>query len=356
MSSTAAPQARLTALEAELADLRARNAELESDLQMFRAVTQTVPVGVALADAKGQIVYGNDALADMVRHPVLHSADAHSYGEWESYHADGRRVESHEYPLARIVRDNVDHSQIDVQYVRGDNTRFWMRIVGEPVVSDDGKLVGAIVATIDIDAEMRLQDEQRLMIAELNHRVKNAFTVSQAIVSRMLRLANGDPGLIEMIDERLKAYSRAHAQMVGTDWTRVSIGDLARDVLDPILGDRITLAGPDLVIPARNALTLSMAFYELATNALKHGSLLDPGGMVQLEWDRIERDKTPQWQLRWVESGGPAPQQGSEAGFGSFVTGRAIALEVRGSVETSFAPTGFTWTLTMPPPHMPRDT
>ncbi|BDY17285.1 hypothetical protein Sulfitobl28_32550 (plasmid) [Sulfitobacter pontiacus] len=107
-------------------------------LNFLEAMMETVPVGVVMADAEGKIIYGNSHVEKMVRHPVLHSDDVDAYGEWVSYHADGSRVQSHEYPLARVIQNREDHVEIDVDYQRGDGTRFWMRIIGEPVLDGEG--------------------------------------------------------------------------------------------------------------------------------------------------------------------------------------------------------------------------
>ncbi len=317
-------------------------------LSFLEAMMETVPVGVVLADAKGLIIYGNSHVEKMVRHPVLHSEDADSYGEWVSFHEDGRRVESHEYPLAKVLRNNETHSEIDVHYQRGDGTRFWMRIIGEPVIDGEGARIGATVALIDIDEERRLRDAQSVLIAELNHRVKNAFSVVKSMVSQSLRKLSVQKGLRETIDKRLNAYAMAHSKLVGTTWDRASIGDVAADVLDPIGDGRITMTGPEFVVPSRQALSFSMAFYELATNAMKYGALSVPDGRVTLSWERSEAEDGLTLSIHWVERGGPVPEKPTETGFGSFITGRALQMETGGTIDTAFAPQGFEWHLRMP--------
>ena len=317
-------------------------------IRLLEAMMETVPVGVVLADEQGRIVHGNGRVEEMVRHPVLHSADADSYGEWVSYHADGTRVQSHEYPLARVIRDGVERATLDVHYQRGDGTRFWLRIIGQPVRDDDGDLIGATVALVDIDEERRLEEAQAILIAELNHRVKNAFSVVKSIVSQSLRKASVRAGLRETIDRRLDAYAEAHAKLIGHDWKRTTLQRTATEVLAGIGEGRIAIDGPDVDLPARQALALSMAFYELATNAVKYGALSVPEGRVELRWNPTPADGRSLLDISWTETGGPAPVPPSERGFGSFVTGRALQFETSGTVETGFPATGFHWRLTMP--------
>ena len=81
---------------------------------MFRSIAEALPVGIALADPAGSIIYGNAALSRRVHHPVLLSESPEKYDEWESYHSDGRRVSGPEYPLARVLREGADRSVLDV--------------------------------------------------------------------------------------------------------------------------------------------------------------------------------------------------------------------------------------------------
>ncbi len=340
-------EAQLVALKGERAQ---RIAAQGKQLAVFDAMIETVPVGVAISDIEGRILQGNRVLSDMVRHPILHSRDTEDYGEWVSYHADGTRVQSLDYPLARVLREDIDEAELIVHYQRGDKTRFWMRIIGNAVRDTQGKLIGAAVACVDVDEEHRLRDAQDILIAELNHRVKNAFSVTNAIVGRSLRQAGVDNTLRSDIDARLNAYAQAHATLVGTDYRTAPLEDVARMVLDKIALDRIDMQGEHVSLATRAALPFSMAFYELATNATKYGSLSDPDGRVSLSWRKARMDGKTVLHVSWIESGGPTVSMPTEEGFGTFVIGRALMAETQGQVRREFAPDGFEWHFTMPLP------
>lgn len=309
---------------------------------------ETVPVGVVMADANGKIIYGNSHVEKMVRHPVIHSEGIEDYTDWVAFHEDGSAVQAHEYPLSRVIRDGETHCEIDVHYQRGDGTMFWMRIIGKPVVDANGTHIGASVALIDIDEERRLREAQNILIGELNHRVKNAFSVVKSIVSQSLRKMSVQRGLRETIDQRLNAYAMAHSKLVGTKWDRAHIGDVAADVLDPIGHGRIKQSGPQIEVPSRQALSFSMAFYELATNAMKYGALSVPDGCVNLTWEQTNTEDGSIIELHWIEEGGPAAEKPEETGFGSFITGRALQMETGGEITSDFGPNGFNWHLRMP--------
>lgn len=342
-------------LQRDLADVLSNQSKesLENETSLDRitfleAMLETMPIGIVLAEApSGQIIMGNSRTEEMLKHPVYTSADVESYGEWVSFHEDGRKVESHEYPLAKVIGQGEDYAELDVNYQRGDGTLFWLRIISRPVFASDGTMRGATVALIDIDNERHLMAQQDVLIAELNHRVKNAFSVVKSIVSQSLRGTNTSLGARDTIDSRLDAYAKAHSQLIGNRWDRALIGKIAEDTIARIAGGRIAMKGPDIEVPSRVAMSLSMAFYELATNAVKHGSLSDTNGTVSLAWDYVAPDHST-IRISWVELDGPTPVIPTTRGFGSKITNQILAAETYGKVAIDYPESGFTWSLEMP--------
>lgn len=322
--------------------------EAANKLNLFEAMLAIIPVGVVVSDNTGRIIMGNKAVEDMVRHPVLHSEDVDDYEGWVSFHEDGTRVQSHEYPLARVISEDKDYSELDVHYQRGDGSKFWMRIVGQPVFDKSGKRIGATVALIDIDRERQLAAQQNVLIGELNHRVKNAFSVVQSIVSQSLRTEELPSGLREKIDHRLHAYAAAHAKLVGSSWDSADLHGIIDDIVLKIAGEQLRATGPAISLPSRQALAVSMAFYELATNAVKHGALSTTTGSVDLTWDLTRGGTDAELSIRWTERDGPEVVQPTDKGFGSFIIDRAVTMETGGTVDAAFDQTGFEWRLTMP--------
>ncbi|TMM48333.1 HWE histidine kinase domain-containing protein [Qipengyuania marisflavi] len=345
------PDARADELAAQLISAKRSGGATSSErVRFLEAMTEAVPVGIVFADTTGRIVHGNSRAEEMVRHPVYFSDDVDSYGEWISFHPDGRQVQSHEYPLSRVIRDGESSASLDVHYQRGDGTRFWMRIIGRPVCDADGAMIGATVALIDIDHERQLQKSQDILIAELNHRVKNAFSVTMAIVRRSLKDSIVPQETMEAIASRLGAYSSVHSRLIGSDWGYATLRQIADDVLRPIGGDNISLDGPPVRMSSQMGISLSMALYELATNATKYGSLSVDGGTVAMHWE-IDASQDPESVcIRWREEGGPPATKPHRKGFGTFITQRAVAAETKGDVSVSYNETGLEWALTMPRP------
>ncbi len=137
---------------------------LEQEQVRLRAVLDNIPVAVVLAEApSGKIVMANKQTEEIFRHPVIYSADYNSYSEWESYNANGRRTLSHEYPLAKVLTTGEAYGN-EYHYQRGDGTRAWLRIIGAPIKDRDGKLIAAVVAITDIDAEKQEQERREQLL------------------------------------------------------------------------------------------------------------------------------------------------------------------------------------------------
>lgn len=255
---------------------------------LLEAMLETVPVGVVLADESGRIIHGNSWVERNLRHPVLHSADTESYGEWVSFHADGRQVESHEYPLSRVIKDGEEHSELDVHYRRGDGSMFWMRVIGEPVRNADGETIGATVAFVDIEDEVRLLEEKEVLLGEVNHRVKNSLQLVGSILSLQARSARDDAaGLLRAASARVQAVSSVHAELYHDDDVRtVEFGSylhrfcerLADAVGASARGISLEVDAEPITLSADKAVPLSLIVNELVTNAFKYAFPADPLG------------------------------------------------------------------------------
>ncbi len=139
-------------------------AETHASEARLRAVVAAAPVGLIFADApEGRITGGNARAEEILRHPVLPSPDVEHYRDWVGFHPDGRRVEGHEYPLARALAGE-ERPQMEALYRRGDGTDAYLRFVAAPVRGPDGAIVGGVVASLDIDRERRDELRQRLFL------------------------------------------------------------------------------------------------------------------------------------------------------------------------------------------------
>jgi PAS domain S-box-containing protein len=219
-----------------------------------------------------------------------------------------------------------------------------------PLVDDARTPIGAIVTLTDITARKRAEEQQTMLVAELNHRVKNILAVVQAISSQTVRTSSSLPVYSATFAGRIKALSVAHDILTRTRWKGIGLNELLESVLSPYLvtgGERISLSGPPVLLPARTVVPLSMAVHELATNASKYGALSSQRGRVSVDWS-LAQNGHPLVDLSWQEEDGPGVAEGSKSGFGTTLIRRVISQDLEGTVELDFAPGGLRSVLQFP--------
>lgn len=185
---------------------------------------------------------------------------------------------------------------------------------------------------------------QRLLINELNHRVKNTLATVQSLAAQTLRSSDDLKTAREAFEQRLMALSATHNLLTQSSWSSAELGDLVRQAAEPFSADRFVFEGPAVSLSPAPSLALSMALHELGTNALKYGALSAPRGRVRLTW-RVVGDRLA---LSWTEEGGPPVAPPSRKGFGSRLISQALARELRGEVSLDYAPTGVRCEISFP--------
>ena len=349
----------MTGRDTEIAALRAEMARLTEErdraahdaaaalttAERLRSALDKIPVGVVVADANGRIVHGNQEVERIVGHPVLLSASAEDYGEWRGYHHDGTRISTAEYPLYKVLRDGAPDAELDVHYERPDGQRIWLQLSARPITDTSGVHGGAVVAVTVIDAVKKSEAEKALLLAELDHRVKNIFATMSALISRSLRGSDELEDAAERLQSRIHAYAESHSALTSANWAGSTIGDVARVTLGGhIAAGRVRVDGPEIPMSAKAALSLSMAFHELATNATKYGALATEDGNVALNWEPNGQTEGG-CRIVWQERGGPKVQAPSRQGFGSFIIEKAVAMETNGVVSVEMDEDGLRWVL-----------
>lgn len=214
----------------------------------------------------------------------------------------------------------------------------WIEGAARLVFGDDGRPRRMVGANIDITQRKMGEQQQRLLINELNHRVKNTLAIVQGIAWQSLR-AKGVPAPVrEAFEGRLAALASAHDVLTRQNWEAGPIHQIIGEATAPHhAGDgRLALRGPALDLEPKTAVALAMAMHELATNAVKHGALSAPEGRVDVEWS-VDGGRLA---LTWRESGGPPPPARVTRGFGARLLERGLSAELNGSVTLDFRPEG----------------
>ena len=167
------------------------------------------------------------------------------------------------------------------------------------------------------EALQKLADERLVLVQELNHRVKNTLAIVQAMVARTLRDTHDVNEARNLLDGRLIALSKAHGILVMNSWEGGSLRELIDRAIPEFWPHRIASEGPDLKLHANHLVKLSMAFFELTTNAVKYGALSNNAGRVEIRWLRGESHGTQDLELNRIERGGPPVAAPQRRGFGT---------------------------------------
>lgn len=197
----------------------------------------------------------------------------------------------------------------------------------------------------------RAEEHQRLLINELNHRVKNSLATVQAIAYQTLRSPDVPEAPRRAFTDRLLALAKAHDILTEERWEGADIRDVVGGALDPYGGadhDRFEISGPAIRVSPRMSLSLAMALHELATNAAKYGALSVPGGKVHIDWSVSGFDGNRRIEITWREVGGPEVEEPSSTGFGSRLIERGVAGELQGTAELDYRASGVVCRISAP--------
>lgn len=237
--------------------------------------------------------------------------------------------------------------QIEYRMMRGDGKVAWIATYGQPVRGATGDVIGVIGISQEITARKEAEQHQKLLINELNHRVKNTLAIVQAISHQSFASEGLSRDARASFEGRLSALSSAHNLLTEQNWEGASLRQVVRGGMAPYhMGDRLCMAGPDIPLAPKTAVSIAMAVHELATNAAKYGALSVPEGRVDVTWDAVDDRLT----LVWSEREGPPVVAPTRRGFGSRMIERGLAAELGGTVKIAFEPEGVVCTVEAPLP------
>jgi PAS domain S-box-containing protein len=246
----------------------------------------------------------------------------------------------------------------EVLYRRKDGGEFWTAVFISPVRDEGGDIVQYFASFVDLTRHKEDKAQSKMLIDELNHRVKNTLSTVQSIVWQTLRTPSDPMVMRESIESRLFALSRSHDLLTREKWESAGLLDIVHDALEPFgvsggRADRIAVTGKNIRFPPKSALALGIAFNELATNAVKYGALSSAAGSILIEWTMETTPAGQRLLLNWKEKDGPPVMPPAHKGFGSRVIERGLAHELEGITRLDYRPDGLVCTMDIP---LPRGT
>ena len=184
-------------------------------------------------------------------------------------------------------------------------------------------------------------EKQELLIAELNHRVRNILNLIQGLVSQSKSSAASLETYTKVLDGRIQALARAHDQLTRQDWSPSNLRDLIGVEVNAFLNgqtDRLVVSGDVPLLAPEAFSTMALVIHELVTNSAKYGALTDRAGKVNINLDITDDGAL---MIKWRELGGPPVKAPKRRGFGSAIIDRTVPFELNGTVETRFKLAGF---------------
>jgi PAS domain S-box-containing protein len=328
---------------ADITAAKAAEAKVRESEERFRAMADSAPAPVWVTGAAGPIEFVNRAFGEYVGRPR------------EELLGDVWLDLLHPDDIAGIVaaraaaRGQTAAYVYEARFRRHDGAWRLMLVHSQPRFHDTtGEFQGYVGIATDITDARAAESRQRLLINELNHRVKNTLATVQSLARQTLKDGLSPREARKLLEARLMALSAAHNVLTRETWAGAELTEIAAEAVRPfedVQAPRIGLAGPPVRIAPNVALALSLALHELATNATKYGALSRPGGRVDIVWanggDTIS--------LTWRETGGPeVPGPPAAKGFGSRLLGPGLTGELGAPARLDWAPAGLVCTLTAP--------
>ena len=259
-------------------------------------------------------------------------------------HPDDRQAVAQAWQLATTAKDLYE---AEFRIVRADGKTRWLREQGRIAQCPDGSEVFLTGLALDITDRKRSEERQELLIQELNHRVKNILAMVQSIATQTLSGTNTRQSAAFIA--RLQSLAACQNLLTQNHWDGAHLGDILKNTFAPHNKEasRIEIAGDDRIVTSRDAISISLALHELATNAVKYGALANEVGKICVSWSFEPQAGNSRLQFDWREENGPPVTKPAQLGFGSRLL-RSLAGQSGASYVSDFAASGFQCQLTLP--------
>lgn len=234
---------------------------------------------------------------------------------------------------------------IELHNYRKDGSSFWNQLYLSPVHDQGAKLIYFFGSTLDVTKRrkaQKMEETQRRLLLEVDHRANNALAIVQGIVR--LTPADDPRGYARAVQGRIDMLARAHALLAKSNWQDLSLGTIIDVLANRSERPFITAAGPEVMLAAAKVQSFALLLHELFSNALQHGSL-SAGGSVAIAWERSNDNAIVD--LHWLESGKPCRSPDRSSGLGLTLISHMAKRQLAGNADFNFHPDGLNVYLSM---------
>lgn len=333
-------------------------AETEDDAATLDALLKHVPEGITIASAPDVVIkrvsdYGLRQLHRPREEVVGIPAEDHP-DVWKVFDAaGGRMLRAEELPLTRATRNGELTFNEHLTLMLPDGNLLPILCNAGPIRGADGEITGGVVVWRDITDRVKADEARLLLMRELNHRVKNLFSVVTGIISLTAKTSDNVRSMADALVGRVTALSRAHemirfAIVPGGEAAESDLAEFVAALISPHLSRRreqLRLSGPAVTIGPEAASSLALVLHELATNADKYGALSTADGCVDIDWSEGEGRLLFVWSER---DGPPVAEPPGHLGFGSQLIGRTVRRQLGGTVRFDWRPAGVRVEMSLP--------
>jgi PAS domain S-box-containing protein len=241
-------------------------------------------------------------------------------------------------------------------FTRLDGSSAVFLASAEPVVGEDSSVIGVVGCLQDVTDHRRGDTHERVLLDEINHRVKNTLATVQLLAGQTIRKCGLPKEVQDDFEGRLIALSRAHDHLTRGHWEPVDLRTIIAKAVEPycrLNPETLGIRGEPIKVSAQSSLTLAMIFHELASNAAKFGALSTAEGRLAISWAVANGIRPPTLVIKWQETGGPPVTEPSRLGFGSRLLQHGVSRQFRGSTRLDYDPSGLRCTMEIPLPSTP---
>jgi len=341
-------ETELIAIVRALVRVRQAEAAQHSTELRFAQFAQASPDVLWIYDGDSQrFEYVSPSIKELIDHPP-EEVEANPEVWLSKIHEADRQV------VEKMLCETRDDAQDPVEYrIVRDGAQRWVRDKAFllPAEATRGPRVAGLAR--DVTETKRAEQQRELLIGELNHRVKNTLALVQALAAHTRHAAVSPTDFEQAFTSRLHALGHAHDLLTQTHWKGTSLHQVIETALAPfsVYGSsqsRVEVKGPQVWLNSNTAVTLTLAFHELATNAAKYGALSTNKGRVNIFWEAQPAGEPQEILLQWRESGGPVVEPPSRKGFGTMLIEKVLAYEAEGEAKLEFLQTGVVFVFRLP--------